>query len=462
MSPFLTRGTRAFFVHMRYSISTFYTYRMQDITHKIKDVWQHAGFQKYFRNTGWLFISKVFILVINLCVSILIAKKLGPEQYGTFSFIISFVSIVGFTLFSIDSLLIKKLHDDKDQTKQILGSGIIIKLINSFVTILTVTLTAILFANTPTTILMVFVYSTFTIFQSFSVVDYYFKIHAKNKPVSLLTILVVIPSSLLKIGFLYYNAPLIYLLFSYVADHALNSIGYIYLYKKYIGNIFTIKPIKKIMVDLMVQSWPFSLSALAAAIYIRVDQIFIKVLLGSESLGLYAIAVRFSEVWFIIAEVLCISLLPAILNAEKDNQSLFLRRSKHLYSLLFYSAILICIGMYVLSPILIQTLYGDAYAQSIQILRLYIWSIIGFFILTGLNQFLLAENKFKTMLLLNIVGMVLSLTLNYTLIPIFGITGAVIANICAYTLPVIYIFIFFKRMKPQRAACIAGIFKPLT
>jgi O-antigen/teichoic acid export membrane protein len=240
----------------------------------------------------------------------------------------------------------------------------------------------------------------------------------------------------------------------------MSSVGYIYLYKKYVGKIFDLKPNKNIIIDLMLRSWPFTVSALAASIYIRVDQIFIKVLLGSESLGLYAIAVRFSEVWFLISEVICISLLPAILNSEKTDNRLFLNRSKNLYSLLFYSAILICIIMYFISPILINTLYGEAYTESIWILRLYIWSIIGFFMATALNQFLFAKNKFKTILSMNIVGMSISLILNYILIPILGIKGAVIANIIAYTLPFL-IILSIRGMREQRISFIKAIIKPL-
>ena len=435
---------------------------MKNIVDKITYTWNHAGFQKYVKNTGWMFISKIFILALNLFVSIFIAKHLGPEQYGTFSFIISFVSIAGFTLFSVDSLIMKILHEHPDQTKEILGSGLMIKLINGIFTVLAATVAGILFANTASTTWMIFVYATFTIFQSISVIDFYFRIHAQNKPVSILGTTVTIIMSVVKVGIVYYNLPIIYLLASYILDQILGGIGYIYLYKKYIGNIFDIRPVKKIVIDLIVKSWPFTLSALATAVYIRVDQVFIKVLLGSESVGFYAIDVRFSEVWFIIAELICISLLPAILNAEKHDRTLYLGRSKKLYSLLFYSSIAICGSMFIIAPLLIDTLYGTAYMPSIYILRTYIWSIVGYFMLTALNQFLLAENKFKTILSVNIIGMILSVTLNYMFIPILGITGAIVANILSYTLPVMIILIFFKDMEDQRTAFIRGIFKPFS
>lgn len=434
---------------------------MKKLINIVKEKWGEVGFRRYFWNTGWMFGARVFALLINLFVSVYVARQLGPEQYGTFSFIISFVSIAGFTLFAVDSLLIKKLHENKEKINDLLGSALIIKIINSLFTITVATVSSLLLANTSTTILMIFVYSTFTFFQSFSVVDFYFKINSKNKPVSILSLIIVVVSSVIKIIILYFNLPLIYLLSSYVIDHIMGAVGYIYLYKRYVGSFLKLKFKKNIAKDLIIKSWPFTISVLAATIYIRIDQIFIKVLLGSESLGLYAIAVRFSEVWFILSEVICISLLPAILNAEKTNEELFLGRSKKLYSLLFYSATGICVFMYFISPILINTLYGEAYTNSIGILRLYIWSIIGFFIVTALNQFLLAKGKFKTILSINILGMILSVTLNYVLIPIYGIKGAAIANIFAYTLPFIMI-LSLKDMRDQRRAFAKALINPFS
>ena len=159
---------------------------------------------------------------------------MGPEQYGTFSFIISFVSIAGFTLFSVDSLIMKRLHEHPDQTKEILGSGLIIKLINGLFTVSAATVAGILFANTASTTWMIFVYSTFTIFQSISVIDFYFRIHALNKPVSILGTIVTLIMSVFKIVVVANGLPIIWLLFGYVIDQILGGIGYIYLYKKYI------------------------------------------------------------------------------------------------------------------------------------------------------------------------------------------------------------------------------------
>ena len=422
---------------------------------------EHPGFQKYSQNMGWMFFGRISTLVLSFFVSVYMARNLGVENFGTLNFVISFVSIAGTFIFVIDSILLKKLNHEPENTNKILGSALVIKLLNAFLTIIIATVASLIFANSNITTVLVFSFSTFAIFQSVHLVDIYFQSHATMKSVVPMNIFVAISSTIIKFILISFNVDIFYLLLSYVFDYFLSAIGYVHLYKKYVGKIFDWKIDKDMIRNFMINSWPFTISAIATIIYVRADQIFLKVFLGSEAVGLYVVAVRFSEVWFFISGIVCMSLLPAILNAQKTSHELFLARSKKLYSLLFYLSIVICIFIFITAPLIINILYGSAYTQSIVLLRIYIWSIIGVFIGTVLQQTLLAQNKFKTILLLNVIGMVLSLILNPLFIEIWGIKGAAVANIFAYTLPVI-IILSLSKMRDQRTSFIHGIFKPLS
>lgn len=424
---------------------------------------RHEGFRRYFKNTGWLFFVRIFSLLLSFFVSVYMARSLGVEDFGRLNFIISFVSIAGTSIFVIDSLLIKRLNNEPDNADKILGSALIIKIINSVFTIVSATLIAYLISyfSDRTTITLVFAFSIFAIFQSLNIVDCYFQSHADVKKVSILTTIVWIISSLVKVLIVSLHVDIVYVLLTYVFDNLMFFLGYIYLYSKYVGKIFDWKLDKKIFFDFIRSSWPFTVSALAGSIYIRIDQIFLNLLLGPQAVGVYVVAVRFSEVWFFISSSVCAALLPAILNAYKTDQRVFLSRSKRLYSLLFYLALIICFFIYAFAPLVIKILYGPSYFTSITLLRIYIWSIIGIFISTALQQFLLAQNRFKMILLINVCGMALSLVFNYFFIRIWGVTGAAIANIISYTLPVLFVF-SFKRMRDQRTAFISAIIKPLS
>ena len=66
---------------------------IQNLTSKIQNLQQHSGFMKYFKNTSWLFGEKILRMVVGLFVGIWVARYLGPEQFGLFSYAQSFVGL---------------------------------------------------------------------------------------------------------------------------------------------------------------------------------------------------------------------------------------------------------------------------------------------------------------------------------------------------------------------------------
>lgn len=427
----------------------------------IKEKLKHPGFKKYLKNTWWMFVGRIFSLAVSFFVSVYMARNLGVESFGTLNFVISFVGITGTSLFVIDSIVLKKLNNEADSVNKILGSSLVIKLINAAVAIITATSVSFIFAQSSLTTILVFVFSTFAIFNSVNGIDLYFKARADFKEAAIANIVTNTITAIVRIVVVYLQFPIVYILATYVFDAFISALSYIYLYKRNFGSIFSWKFDRVVIKGIIIDSWPFTISALATAIYMSVDQVFLKYFLGSEAVGLYVVAVRFSEVWFFISGVVCTSLLPAILNAQKTNYALFLERSKKLYSLLFYLAILISAGIYIAAPLIVNTLYSAEYSYSIVLLRIYVWSIVGMFVSTALQQTLLAQNKFKTILVLNIIGMSLSLLCNPIFIYLYGVKGAAIANIVAYTLPVV-VLVSARSMKEYRKLLWAAIFKPFT
>ena len=51
---------------------------------------------------------------------------------------------------------------------------------------------------------------------------------------------------------------------------------------------------------------------------------------------------------------------------------------------------------------IVYILFGSGYLESVNILKIYIWSSIGLFLGTAINQYLIAENLVKTIFALNL------------------------------------------------------------
>ena len=91
--------------------------------------------------------------------------------------------------------------------------------------------------------------------------------------------------------------------------------------------------------QLLKDSWPLIFSAIVVMIYMRIDQIIIKEMLGEYEVGIYSAAVRLSEGCYFIPMLITASLFPAILNGKKQSEELYKQRLQHLYTLMVWMAI---------------------------------------------------------------------------------------------------------------------------
>ena len=56
-------------------------------------MFQSEGFRKYFKNTSWLFIERIVRLGTVLAVGIVVARHLGPIEFGKLSYATGFVGL---------------------------------------------------------------------------------------------------------------------------------------------------------------------------------------------------------------------------------------------------------------------------------------------------------------------------------------------------------------------------------
>jgi O-antigen/teichoic acid export membrane protein len=91
-----------------------------------QEKWAHAGFQKYLRNTSWLFLSRIVSMVISFFVGAYIARYLGPQNYGSLNYIVSFVGLFSFIAgMGIDSILVRDLVKYPEKRDELLGTGFV-------------------------------------------------------------------------------------------------------------------------------------------------------------------------------------------------------------------------------------------------------------------------------------------------------------------------------------------------
>ncbi len=398
----------------------------------IKNFQNHQGFMKYFKNTSWLFFEKMFRMLISLFVGIWVARYLGPEQFGLFSYAQSFVGLFAtISTLGLDGIVVREFLNNKKNEYELIGTTFFLKLLGAMLVLFILSVAINFTSNDINTNILVFIIASSMIFQSFNVVDFYFQSKVLSKYVVYANVISLFISSLIKIVLIVNNAPLIFFAWIILFDSVILAFGYIAFYVK-INSMAFIKKIKfskALAVSLLKDSWPLILSGIAISFYMKIDQIMIKEMLDSNSVGQYAAAIRLSEAWYFIPMVICSSLFPAIINAKNTNKELYYNRLQKLYDFMVLLSLLIIVPTLFLSNYIIELLYGHAYLQSGKVLALHIVGSVFVFLGVASGKWFIAENLQKYSFYRTFTGSIVNIILNYILIPLYGIYGAAIATI---------------------------------
>lgn len=410
-------------------------------------IWYHSGFQKYFRNTGWLFGEKLLRLGVGLFVSVWVARYLGPAQFGLYNYAISFAGL--FTViatFGLDGIVVRELVKHPDKKDVLLGTSFYLKVIGAFLSLVILAFAIFLTNNTDFEKLLIFIVASSVIFQSFSVIDFYFQSKILSKFSVFAGAISFLVTSILKVILIVNQAPLVYFVCIVLLDSLLLALGYLYFYKKQDLNLFVWNFDKKVAKDLLKDSWPLIFASIASVIYMKIDQVMIKNILGDEAVGVYSVAVRLSEVWYFIPVLISASIFPAILNV-KDDKKLYHSRLVHLYSLVVWLSVLISLIITFFSSTIVNSLYGLEYAGSIPILMAYVWSSIFVSLGVASNNWFVAENLQLLSFFRTFSGGIINVVLNIIFIRQYGMYGAAISTLISYAFAGYFFDLFHKKTR---------------
>ena len=406
------------------------------------------SFKKYFSNTSWLLFEKVARLVLNFFVTLYVIRYLGPDEFGLYSYAISFYGLfVAIISLGLESISIRELVKHPEKRDEILGSVFYTQFGGAITAISLIALTLLITSEELFTSSLILIISVSSFFQTFNVIDYYFRSTVKAKYSVYVLFTSVLLVSIIKFTLIIVKAPLIYFIIAYAFEFVFNAFGYFVVYHLQKLKIVNWKFDKKIAFSLLKDGYPLILSGVVVSIYMKVDQVLIKNMLDVKEVGYYAAAVRLSESWYFIPVAISNALFPAIVNAKNISRELYLTRLQKLYDLLAWIAIGISIPVSFFSAEIINLLYGSKYLSSAPILTIYIWAGAAVFLGVASSQYLVTENLTKISFMRTSLGMIANVILNIILIPIYGIIGSAIATLISYTIAVFSIGLFKQSRK---------------
>lgn len=395
---------------------------------------------RYFKSAFWLTASRILSMLVSLAATFYVARTLGPQNFGELSYAQSVVGILA--LFSaLVGALYRDLVKYQDRENQLLGTAWVIAFTAAFATSALALAYVLIVPHSQLTIMVIALICLGQFFSPFSIISNVFYAKTETKWLSLANLLTHTSISVLKIAAMLAGQGVLILALIMVIEQLLMAVTYLILYVwKHHGHPwrwrFDTPYAKKLILD----SLPIMVITASGVVSGRIDQIFIKHYLDTAMVGLYGVAVQLSEVWQFIPGLLMTAVFPAIVNA-KLTPHIYKKRLLSFGSLLLLYSLSVSTALFIAAPFIVETIYGQAFAESVYLLRIYCWSIIGMVLGFLVSNFLLNENLRKIQLVTGLLPMLFNIFLNILLIPFMGAAGAALATVVTYTLaPVIPLF----------------------
>lgn len=388
----------------------------------------------YVANTSWLAVERIIRMTLGLVGWLYIARYLGPDSYGLLNYALSFVGLFAAVApLGVDVLLVRELVQRPEERSVLLGTGTMLRLAGSVSA--TVVITAIILLTNTNDLerALIWVISTTLILQSLGGIENYFAAEVRSRYVVYVQLLQSIISLIIRIILVQMHASLIWFAVAIVFDGIILGLGLLIIYSRFGGDLTSWRFRMGQARDLIKASWPIMFTGIFITIYLKVDQVMLKIMVGEHDTGIYAAAVKLSETWYFIPAIITASLFPAVLNARKVGREIYYKRLQKLYDLLTLLSVSLAIAITFISTPLITVIFGERFAAAGPVLALHIWAGVLVFGGFARQHWVLAENLQRKELWLSLTGAILNILFNYLLIPVYGAMGAALATLLSYT-----------------------------
>lgn len=256
--------------------------------------------------------------------------------------------------------------------------------------------------------------------------------------------------SILKLVFMligiYYNASLAYFIYLGFINCFVLSLLFLYTrYKKEFLYFLRFKIDIPDSISFIRQGLLFTILMAANIIYNKIDIIMLEKITGSTEVGFYSGATRFIYPFMFISGAFMTAIFPSLAK-HSGNQAEF---KKIQYLATYYLGgigILLSTFLFFSAAYIFPFFFDEKYDASIPVFRILVWYLAIVFIYGSISNNLVAKNKVRFLVYLNLIMIVLNVALNFFLIPIYGAKGAAIATIICEILILLSAALYWARL----------------
>lgn len=378
-------------------------------------------------NFSWLGIQGFFSRLAGIILAVLLARSLGTADYGKLNICLAFMAALAILVYSGTASRATRLTAQEPERIPALHSEVcglrlvMAAIIIALVVVFSEQLAASL--SVPTSLLVL---STALLLCPALTVTWAFLGTDNLLPVALS---VIVGRAIVIVG----------LLLLLLVDEQITTTSVVFLeifaglavvlalrqilHRKLGGSLFLrFQPAQ--WGEMLRESWPISLTAMARSFYLYGDALLLGILFTSTAAALYLISLKVALTLFSLPVLICKASFPSISQLIRTNAGSAIELQAKLFRFTLLLLLPFCglVGYY--APQLLGLLFGDDYASSATSLRLLLVGAPLFAYSTFQENLLLALPRPRLVMVCRFIAVGAHLVTSLLLIPRFGVSGA--------------------------------------
>jgi O-antigen/teichoic acid export membrane protein len=178
-------------------------------------------------------------------------------------------------------------------------------------------------------------------------------------------------------------------------------------------------------------SVPYALAIALNAMYLRLAIVVMSLIATGLETGYFATSFRIIEALIGVPALVVGAAFPILARAVRDDHDRFASAAARLFELGVIVGFWMVICVEIGAEFAIRVIGGAAAAPAVPVLRIQGLALVATFVVVSCGYPLLAERRYREVLLANVIGVTASLCLTFALVPSLNAKGAAVATVGA-------------------------------
>lgn len=399
------------------------------------------------RASAFLIFEKVLKMTNQLVSTIFLARFFDVNEVGNFFYCLAIATLfMSLNTLGLENVVVSKIVKLKEDLYRITKNVFLLRLSAAVTSFFLVNLIGFFYLEDESLLILFFI-SIYHFALVFSVFDWLLQAKKKSLIYAYALLLAQIFSVAFKVIFFCFDFDILYFGLYLTIEYLIPVFFYFIYFKREPIIRFLKEPFdKEVVFSYFKLSLPLVLTGGVTILYMRLDQLMVGAIEGTEQVAFYTLASRLSEAWYFLGLSIISVYFPVFISLKNKELSKF--RIERLGAGLFWFGIALSLATLLTSEFVVDSLYGNEYSNSSVILSILIFIVPFVYIGTISTKMLVDNGLYMAVFYRALIALIINFILNYILISNSGASGAALASLISQVFGTFLLNYLSKETRP--------------